>query len=159
MKKAPSAYDRALNLLTTRAHSRFELRRKLRSKHGQTEIDEAMERLARLGLLDDRSFAIDRAHILCRDRAWGERRIAADLSSRGLSEADIQAALAEAEERDPSRDRLMRLIDSRVARRGTPKDRSELKRVFDRCIRLGYAPSAIREELAPYFAALGDETP
>jgi len=86
-----STYDRALDMLESRARAADELRRLL-IKKGEplVEVDDAIERLQRAGVLDDANFARQ----LTRSKAMGaglsRRRIAQELTRRGVTR-DISA--------------------------------------------------------------------
>lgn len=93
--KAPvaPAIDAGYRLLSQRAHSRVELRRKLtRRGYPSAEIDEVVRRLAAGGYLDDRAFAED--HVRRRSTSRGPLALAVELAARGvdrrLSDAAIQ---------------------------------------------------------------------
>ncbi len=88
--------ERALRLLATREHSRFELRRKLlrgrASDAATAQLDAVLDDLARRDLLSDARFAesfvrrgVDRGH--------GPLKIRAGLRSRGIAEDIIDDTL------------------------------------------------------------------
>src|SRR3954454_15287221 len=55
-------FDVAMHALSSRLHSRSELRRKLmRREYGETVVDAVLDDLARLGYLDDERFAKTKA--------------------------------------------------------------------------------------------------
>lgn len=91
----PSALGKAVDLLSRREQSRRELKSKLsRSGYARDEITAAVETVVDRGYQDDVRFA----EVLARTRAgagYGPRRIAAELKSHGVDDADIGAALAE----------------------------------------------------------------
>ncbi|HCF58002.1 MAG TPA: RecX family transcriptional regulator [Myxococcales bacterium] len=98
-KKKPScsAYDRALRLLSIRDHAEKELRRKLRrAEHEPQEIDGAIERVRRLGYLNDARFARLRAASLVTEGRFGPRGVAAKLQQAGVGEALVREAVAQA---------------------------------------------------------------
>ncbi|WP_290885639.1 regulatory protein RecX [Arenimonas sp.] len=88
----PDAYQKALELLVRREHSRRDLRRKLGLRGADPEEAEAaIEKLAGLGYQDDlrfgTAFARDRAH-----SGYGPVRIRQELAGHGLpAEAVVQA--------------------------------------------------------------------
>ena len=102
-RKEPTPAQRALGLLVRREHSRPELARKLRARGVPAEeATAAVGQMAASGWQDDARFACS----LARSRAvggLGRLRIRAELSSQGLADAVIPAALdalAEAGEDD-----------------------------------------------------------
>jgi regulatory protein len=85
---------RAVGLLARRAHSKWELRRKLRMKgFGVEAVDTAIARLLELGYLDDSSFA--KGLVGRRGALRGPRALSAELAARGVDRAEADAAVAE----------------------------------------------------------------
>lgn len=82
-----------MDLLARREHGRQELARKLRKRGAPAElIDEALDRLAEQGLLNEGRYL--ESYIASRARAgYGPMRIREELSQRGLSRSDIEQAL------------------------------------------------------------------
>jgi regulatory protein len=76
---------------TTRLRLRAYLQRKLRERgwagSGEPPLDTLVERMAKLGYVDDRAFASGRAVSLVR-RGYGPRRLDAALRAAGISEED-----------------------------------------------------------------------
>jgi regulatory protein len=89
----PDAYQKALELLVRREHSRRELGRKLTARGiDRDAADAAMDKLAAQGFQDETRFA----EMLVRSRAAGGHgplRIRAELAMHGLSREAIQAAM------------------------------------------------------------------
>lgn len=94
-----ACYDRATGALARRARSGEELRRWLRDREFATaDIDEVLRRLTTLGVLDDLAFARGFAHGRAVGRGFGLRRVAAELSRRGVASGIIATVLAELSE-------------------------------------------------------------
>jgi regulatory protein len=88
------ALSRAVDLLSRRAHSKWELRRKLRMKGFEADaVDAAMARLVELGYLNDSSFA--KGLVRRRAALRGPRALSAELAARGVDRAEADAAVAE----------------------------------------------------------------
>ena len=90
-----STYDRALDILESRARSVVELRRMLiRKGEPASDVDAAIDRLRGAGLLDDASYARQ----LVRSKAVGagqsRRRIGQELARRGVERSVADAAIA-----------------------------------------------------------------
>jgi len=84
----------ALDLLSRRAHSKWELRRKLRMKGFEAgAIDAAIARLVDLGYLNDSSFA--KGLVRRRAALRGPRALSAELAARGVDRAEADEAVAE----------------------------------------------------------------
>ena len=89
----PDAYQKALELLVRREHSRRELGRKLAARGiDRDAADAAMDKLAGQGFQDEKRFA----DMLARSRAAGGHgpiRIRAELGTHGLAREIIENAL------------------------------------------------------------------
>jgi regulatory protein len=80
-------------MLAGRAHSRAELRLKLRRRgHDAEEIESALARLEELGYLDEAAFA--RAIVARRAGQLGRRAIVAELAAKGVARDLIASAVA-----------------------------------------------------------------
>ena len=149
-----SLYSQAVRFLARRAHSREELRRKLRRKGTPDQVREVLTRLDEIGYLNDEEFACLRAISQRRSKYWGNRRIRLDLKSRGLDAKIIELALSRLEAELPEVDSLHQLTQSWIRSFGSPTTVSQLKKLFDRCVRLGYSPEQVRTELEDCFRGL-----
>ncbi|HOX42586.1 MAG TPA: regulatory protein RecX [Myxococcota bacterium] len=143
------AHEAALRLLDVRERSRRELAGRLREKGFEpAQIEPELERLAEVGLLDDRRFACLRARALVR-RGQGPRRIEADLRARGVSREDIAAALEQALEGERPAERMRALVVKRfgegcLGAEADPKLRARAQRYL---LQKGFAP----DEVLPLF--------
>ena len=97
-RTAPATpFDRALRLLAVRDRSRTELVRRLRrAEVSPADIDATLERLGRLGYLDDERFARSRAKSLLGGGKYGPRAVAFKLAQAGVAAEVRRAAVAEA---------------------------------------------------------------
>lgn len=92
----PTCYQKALQLLATRAHFRRELEAKLAQRgYPAEEIAAALDRLTEQKYLDDRATA--RVFVESRQErtSEGRARLRSELLKRGAPEEAIDAALAE----------------------------------------------------------------
>ena len=86
-------------MLARREHSAFEIRRKLKQKaFSESDIEEAVDRLLRDGLLSDKRYAESYINMR-KGKGFGPQRIALELKERGVAEADFRQCLY-AEEMD-----------------------------------------------------------
>jgi regulatory protein len=93
------AYDRALNYLTYRPRSAWEIRRYL-EKRGLGEDAQAvvLERLTRAGLVNDREFAQFWVENRAAHRPRGRRALRAELRQKGIATEVVEAAVADVDE-------------------------------------------------------------
>lgn len=124
------AFDRAIRMLERRPHFRREVEEKLaRAGHEAPEIEQAVDRLATLGYLDDVPIAKSHAAMLAGRKGYGATKVRAELVRRGASpEAVVSAMASLSPEGDLDRAREVAARWSRKA--GT--DRAVLARHLDR---------------------------
>ncbi len=137
------AYDAAIRLLATRAHSGREIRDKLvRRGHPDAEIGPVLERLRGAGYLDDAAYA--RALIRRRSASRGARAIAAELAAKGVGREEARAALGELD----AGDQVEAAVE--LARRmliGASAERQDLQKVGARLLRRGFSMEVSRAAL------------
>ena len=150
-KAPPTAYERAIRYLAKRSHSRKELAVKLSRNYDEPEVKAALQRAEAHGYLDDRQYALQRALLSRLHKNWGDRRIALDLEQHEIAQAVISEALETAAGERPESVALQSIVDRWVESKGAPRSLSRLKKLHDRCQRLGFPPDAIRQLLSPYF--------
>ncbi len=93
-----AAYVKAMKVLDRRAVSRRELTRKLmQAGHGAGASEQAVERLERAGVLDDRAYGQAVMRELCRGKAAGPRLMRAKLIQKGLAGPLIDELVREAD--------------------------------------------------------------
>jgi len=142
---APSGdpLDRAIGLLARRAHSQWELRRKLRMKgFGAEAVDAAMMRLIELGYLDDSAFA--KGLVQRRGALRGPRALSAELAAKGVDRADADAAVAgfDVEAQLASATRIAERLYGRKAGMGY---REMLDSVGAKLLRRGFPSPVVRQ--------------
>jgi SOS response regulatory protein OraA/RecX len=90
------ARSRALSLLSRSAHTRRGLARKLEARgFGPEAVKAAVDRMAELGYLDDRAFALDWARARIAGRAEGWKAVYRGLLRRGVPRSTAGEAAAE----------------------------------------------------------------
>ena len=129
-----AAKQKALSLLDRRDYSRAELLRKLTDKgFDEAAAEQALDRLAELGFVDDARYApIVVRHYAA--KGFGAQRVRGELQRRGIPKELWDAALAEMPEQDETVDRLLRARLSGA----DPDDRAALKKAADALLRRGY---------------------
>lgn len=95
---AISCFDQGLKFLGIRFHATAELRTKLfrKEKYDSQEIQDALEKLTRLGFLNDSQFAYD----FCQEKLrasspFGPMKLKYELKKRGISEEIISESFLE----------------------------------------------------------------
>jgi regulatory protein len=142
-----AAHNAALRAVARRAHARFDLRRRLLQKqHPPAAVDQALERLAALGLLDDARFASDFAAAKSR-RGRGPARLVRDLQAQGVerqvAEQAVQSSLAE-EGVDPA-ETVRRLAEKRARQLAGLPPAVLKRRLVAFLVRRGFTSGDVRE--------------
>ena len=120
------AKDKALRLLTFRAHSQKELSDKLLRAGAQAEdIEKILSFCREYKFVDDRQYAIRKARDLLHLKKFGKRRIISELYAKGISPDLIDEAVSELEF---DQDELLGLVRRKLS--GNFEQKS-----VDRCIR------------------------
>jgi len=142
-KNPKSCHERALGLLAVRARSRRELeRRLLMAGFEVAEVADVLERLERVGLVDDRAFARQVADHAFGVKRAGVRAVAGSLAAAGVSREII------AETVDPHAvdedGRANALAESRAARMRSLEPEKAFSRLTSLLMRRGFGPEVAR---------------
>ena len=134
----------AYRLLGHRARSREELRRRLLAKeHDEGAVDDALERLAADGFLDDAAFA--RSYVADKRRleSWGVERIRRGLRELGVDAAVIDEVLEAGGEGGGEEGAELDRALTVLRRRGAPEPPLEAarRRAFQALQRRGFSSS------------------
>jgi regulatory protein len=143
-------YDRAVNMLAARSRSSRDLRRRLILK-GEPEplVDRAIERLQRLGLLDDAAYARQVAHSKAVGQGASKRRVEQELFKRGVARGVADEAVAEvfAEEEVDESETALAVARKRLRSVASLDALSRRRRLYAFLARRGYSADAIRRAL------------
>ncbi|MER7798129.1 regulatory protein RecX [Microbacterium sp. NPDC096154] len=144
------AEERLVKALRRRSLSASEARAKLRESELEPEaIDEIVDRLVRLGALDDAKLAEQLVHAGVERKKQGRRAIAQSLSARGIDRAVIDEALAELP--DDDFDRALEYARGKARTLLRYDEETALRRLSGQLARRGYggglAMSAARAAL------------
>ena len=148
------AVDRAVRLLARRPYSRAEIRRNLESKEiAPAVIDDALNRLERLGYVDDRAFALYWIENRERFRPRGPRALRYELRQKGVSDSIIDEAL---EGLDPASSARQAAEDKARRLRGLDPDEFR-QRIGSFLIRRGFEYDVVREVVDHLLAERPDD--
>ena len=105
--------EKALRLLTFRAHSEKELSEKLKRAGAKEEdISSVMEFVKEYGFVNDAEYSLHLAKDLQNLKKYGKRRIISELKNRGISSENIDMALLELA--DDEEDTLFPLVEKKL---------------------------------------------
>jgi len=150
--KRRDVHERALGLLAVRQRSRRELERRLvQAGFEPDEVGDELERLERVGLLDDEAFA--RAVVESRMGFRGESRrvVAGKLAQAGVASDVAIVALDEAPEAEE--ERAQRLADAKAPRLSGLDPPVAFQRLYGFLARRGYGPEIARRVAGRALAA------
>ena len=142
-KNPKSCHERALGLLAVRPRSRRELeRRLLQAGFEPDEVADVLDRLERVGLIDDEAFARQVAEHAFGVRRAGARAVADALAAKGVARSTVEAVLAEAPNDEESR--AVELGTSRAQRMKGVETARAFGRLSSFLMRRGYGPEVAR---------------
>jgi regulatory protein len=144
---ADAAHATALRLLTTRAHTRAELARRLEDRgYAAAAVAEAVARLERVGLVDDAALAADVAEVRAA-HGLDAPAIALELRDRGVDPAVAERAAQAAVPDELRADRCRQVAESRLAQLGDLPPVVRLRRLAAYLARRGY-PAELAEAVS-----------
>jgi regulatory protein len=144
---ADAAHAAALRLLTTRARSRAELERRLLERgFAAAAVAETLDRLERVGLVDDRALAEAVAGGRA-ERGLDAPAIAAELRDRGVDPTLAERAAQAAVPGDVRADRCRQVAETRLAQLEGLPPATQLRRLAAYLARRGY-PAELAESVA-----------
>lgn len=141
------ALDGAVRLLSVRARSEGEIRRKLTERgYMDDTVDMVLYKLEKEGLVDDEAFAREWAASRARSQV-GRARILRELTQKGLSRACAQRAVAalDAQEGEDAAEALARKLLRRYA--GEADERKAMGKMLAAMARRGYGFEEARRAL------------
>jgi SOS response regulatory protein OraA/RecX len=137
---AAAAHAAALRLLTTRARTRAELRQRLEDRGFEAAaVAETLQRLERVGLVDDAALAEAVAEGRA-ERGLDAPAIAAELRNRGVDPAAADQAAQAAVPAEDRADRCRQVAQARLAQLAGLPTPTQLRRLASYLARRGYPP-------------------
>ena len=118
----------------------------------------ALGKLTRYGFLNDARYAEQLARHYIEGKQFGLRRAEYEMRHRGLSQTDIDDALAEYDNAERISAQLLTLLQKKFARYLTdPEDRKMTEKVTAALVRRGFTYQQIRFALEDYYALAAEE--
>jgi len=153
------AKNAAFRLLSGRAYTRVEIRRKLLGRHfGRQVVDEVIGILGRLALIDDVDFARRWVAERMRVRPMGRPMLAQDLRRRGVEAEVMDRVLDEALAEVDMAAVALNLLRSRQGRyRGLERQKA-ISRMYAFLGRRGFDGTVAREVAETVWAEFGEES-
>ena len=146
-----SAYEKGIKYLSMRAYSERELYNKLKMKFGDDASRRAVDKMLRLGYINDEEFWREYANYLFEVKKYDIKRISYELKNKGI-DSEIADNTLKTLDNEPIQ-RIIDMLRSKYERSlETEKDR---KRLVNRFIRMGYSYRDIKDA----FYEVGVEMP
>lgn len=142
------ARERALYLMESRDHSYRELFDKLEKNYLEEICFEVCNRLAEIGVINDRRYAEKLCRQLFEVKKLGRYRVKQEMRLRGLTPEVIEEAMENFSEEDEPAERLEKLVEQKYERYLT--DRKGVQKVKNALARKGYSFAEIKEVLELY---------
>jgi regulatory protein len=144
----PTPFELAVRFLKLRDRSERELRIKLRQKGVEAgAIDEAVEKVRRLGYLDEARMAHARAESLISRGKLGPRGVAARLGRAGVDRAEVQAAVKGALNRHDELEIVRALVRKRHPDAVGSRDPKVRARAVRFLLGRGFSPGVVSKAL------------
>jgi regulatory protein len=161
--EAAAAFDKAMmhamNGLTRRAMSRFEIERKLQQKaHPEPVRQQVLDRLEELSLIDDEAFGRALIRETQRDRPAGPRLLRQKLMQKGLDRALIDQLVSEASDPDDEFNGALAFARKRLQRLKNLPAPKQKRRLYGQLARRGFEPETIDRVMEALHDALTDQS-
>ncbi len=157
-KGGESATEAALRYLARCSRTTSELRSHLaRRGHAPGPVSEAIEKLTRLGYLDDRALVERYALKSLSEKPLGLQRLRRDLTRRGVDRETIETTLGTVFGRAEEARALRRALETAAGRLGGRPAPVERRRIASHLMRRGFRPEDVREAVEAWWRSLGAE--
>lgn len=139
------AKEKALRLLSFRAHSKKELKNKIQNSLGEKYAEKATEKMENLGLINDNEFAFTYAKELFLKKLYAVKRVKYELAKKGIENNIIEQVINELdidEEENIKKIFLKKHINANML-----SNEKELRRLVAYCQRLGYSWNTVNSAI------------
>ncbi len=131
------AKEKALRLLSMRAHSKKELESKITRSLGEEYAKKASSKMEELGLINDKEFAISYAKELIFRKFHSISRTKLELAEKGVSNDIIDSVIDEINPNEE--ENIKNILEKKYFSKGKSlKDEKEFRKAVSYCQRLGY---------------------
>lgn len=138
------AYNRALNIISRRDHSKKELVQKLSKGVDKQTAIQVAQKLENLGLINEENYARHLAQELMERRGMSAFRVRQELESRGVEREKAQQITEELDTDD--KQCIINLLNSKFASRNLAQEK-ERRRTINALLRLGYQYNDIKNAM------------
>lgn len=146
-ESAKRLLHKAVRTLARRAHSRGELRAKLRSGADEEDVNLVLQRLEELNLLNDEQYAYDFAHSRMKQDGWGPIRVLHSLLRRFIEPHLAESAIERIRREKGDRHLLEGYLQGYCSKHGLPRDQRSIQRLISHLQRRGFQEETIYSTL------------
>ena len=141
--------NRAFNILSVKAYSVEDMRRRLLEKDWTTPeiVDSVLEKLKEYNYLNDEQFAKTFAASQIRQKPVGKRVLKQKLAMKKLDKETVDEALEQVLEETPEAEIIERAISKRLRLKGKPETREDSKKFYDYLLRQGFSYDLVSNKM------------
>lgn len=139
------AKEKALRLLSFRAHSKHELKNKIKNSLGEKYAEKAAEKMENLGLINDKEFAFLYAKELFFKKLYSIKRVKYELTKKGVENNIIEETLSKIDINEE--ENIKKIFLKKHTDKNTTENEKELRKLVSYCQRLGYSWSVINSAI------------
>ena len=146
------AYHRALYLLERQSYSYHMLFLKLSNNYDDDVCYEVMDRLTKLGVINDWEYAENAARRAAEIKLYGPRRICQILYQKGIPKTVIDKTVSEYVSAEYQTEQIIQLLNKKYSRMLDDKeDKKKIEKCKAALVRMGYGFTPIDAALKLYF--------
>ena len=139
------AKEKALRLLSFRAHSKHELKNTIKNSLGEKYAEGAAEKMENLGLINDKEFAFLYAKELFFKKLYSIKRVKYELTKKGVENNIIEETLSKIDINEE--ENIKKIFLKKHTDKNTTENEKELRKLVSYCQRLGYSWSVINSAI------------
>jgi regulatory protein len=150
VKKArEKTLKRAFNILSVKAYSVADMRRRLLEKDWTNAeiVESVLETLKEYNYLNDEQFARSFAASQIRQKPVGKRVLKQKLAMKKLDKETVDEALEQILEETPEAEIIERAIAKRLRLKGKPETREDSKKFYDYLLRQGFSYDLVSNKM------------
>lgn len=141
--------NRAFNILSVKAYSVADMRRRLLEKDWTNVeiVESVLETLKEYNYLNDEQFAKSFAASQIRQKPVGKRVLKQKMAMKKLDKETVDEALEQVLEETPEAEIIERAIEKRLRLKGKPETREDSKKFYDYLLRQGFSYDLVSNKM------------
>ena len=148
-KARQKTMTRAFNILSIKAYSVADMRRRLLEKDWTNAeiVETVLEKLKEYNYLNDEQFAKTFAASQIRQKPVGKRVLKQKLAMKKIDKETVDEALDQLMEETPEEEIIERAIAKRLRLKGKPETREDSKKFYDYLLRQGFSYDLVSNKM------------